>query len=168
MQCIFFNTTFLQFWAFFTNVYNHFGKRSYGNLFLLQVYILERTLFFIQKKFWFGYHAILPLKYCICRKTWTLVNCISWCLTDHTTIWTKFVNGNGGLSEYLISGMWSFGHLCVFGCKNVRRLCFFFCDFEAWPLVLPTISQDLLLFFHCTSPPRTQKPEQTHVICWTP
>ena len=126
MQCIFFNTTFLQFWAFFTNVYNHFGKRSYGNLFLLQVYILERTLFFIQKKFWFAYHAILPLKYCICRKTWTLVNCISWCLTDHTTIWTKFVNDNGGLSEYLISGMWSFGHLCVFGCKNVRRLCFFF------------------------------------------
>ena len=56
------------------------------------------------------------------EKIWTLVNYISWCLTNHMAVWTKFVNGSEGISEYLLFAMWSFGHL--FGCKNVRRWCF--------------------------------------------
>ena len=58
------------------------------------------------------------------EKIWTLVIFISWCLTDHMTIWTKFVDNNGDLLEYLLSVMWSFGHRSLSGCKNVRKLCF--------------------------------------------
>ena len=124
-------------------------------MFLFQVFILERTLFCIKKNGDLGTMPYYLSKIASLEKIWTLFNCISWCLTDHMTIWTKFVNDNGGLLEYLLSGMWSFGDLCIFGCKNIRRLLFLwfwglaFCgaikitgSFPIFSLHFPTLNQN--------------------------
>ena len=45
--------------------------------------------------------------------------------------------------------------ICVYLDATMKEDCVF-CDFETWPLAVPTRSHDLFLFFHNTSPPRTQ------------
>ena len=113
--------------SFFTSVCNHFGRDYQEICFYFKCsYLKEHYSVFKKKKN--GDLGTMPYylsKIASVEKIWTLFNCISWCLTDHMTIWTKFVNDNGGLLEYLLSGMWSFGDLCIFGCKNIRRLLFF-------------------------------------------
>ena len=54
-------------------------------------------------------------------RNWTLINCISWCLIGYMTIWTKSVSTKGGLSEYLISAMWPFGHQCIPYSRKLTR-----------------------------------------------
>ena len=113
-----------EFWAFLRVYISILERDLMETLFLFQVSMLKRT-FSIQKKnvIWAPCH-ITSKKMHPQKKIWTLVNYISWCLRDYMIIWTKFVNDNGGLSEYLPLVMWSFGHLCIFGCKTVRILCF--------------------------------------------
>ena len=93
----------------------HLCKLPYGNLFLFQVCLHERTLFCIQNNFVIWAPCYITYgKIASIEKIWTLFNCTFWCLTDHMTIWGKIVNDNGGLSVDLISIMWSFGHQCIF------------------------------------------------------
>ena len=100
------------------------------------------------------------------EKIWTLVIFISWCLTDHMTIWTKFVDNNGDLLEYLLSVMWSFGHRSLSGCKNVRKLCFWW----FWGMVAFSGANKITGFFLIFSLHfhTCEKPQQIHVICWAP
>ena len=126
MQGIFSSTTYLQFWAFLLVYVTILEEITRKFLFISSVHTWKNIILYSKKKN--GDLGTMPYylsKIASVEKIWTLFNCISWCLTDHMTIWTKFVNDNGGLLEYLLSGMWSFGDLCIFGCKNIRRLLFF-------------------------------------------
>ena len=62
------------------------------NLILFQVYIVETILFCIKKNCDLGAMPYYLWKIASVEEIWTLVNCISWCLTDHMTNRTKFVN----------------------------------------------------------------------------
>ena len=115
---------FLQFWAFLL-VYVTILERDHMKICFYCKYAYFKEQYSVFKIIlWFGCNVILLMSTITSiEKIWTLVNCISWCLKDHVGIWTKFVNVSGGLSEYLFSVMGSFGHLFIFGCQVVTRLC---------------------------------------------
>ena len=168
MQGIFSNTTFLQFWAFLLVYITILEEITWKFVFISSIHTWKNIILYSKKNGDLGTMPYYLSKIASVEKIWTLFNCISWCLTDHMTIWTKFVNDNGGLLEYLLSGMWSFGDLCIFGCKNIRRLLFLW----FWGLAFCGAIKITGSFpiFHYTSAPKTktQKPRQTLVICWTP
>ena len=121
---IFFNATFLQFLAFLLVVYITILGRDHMEIsfYFKCTYLKEH--YSVLKKIDLGTIPYYLSKIASIKKSWTLVKYIFWCLTDHMTIWTKFVNDSAGLSGCLRPAIWSFGHLCIFGCNNERRLCF--------------------------------------------
>ena len=79
-------------------------------------------------------------------KIWILFDYISWCLIGHMTVWIRFVSTKDGLSEYILSAIWYFGHQCIFQWETCQKIAFF-CDFEAWPLAVQMISHTVFLIF---------------------
>ena len=113
---------FLQFWTFWLVYITFWEEITWKFVFISSLHTWKNIILCSKR---FCDLCTIPYylqKIASVEKIWTLVNYISWCLTDHMAIWTRFVNGSGGFSEYLLSAMWSFGHL--FGYKNVRRWCF--------------------------------------------
>ena len=67
MQGIVFNAAFLQFWTFLIVYIIILGRDHVKLNFISSIHSWNNIILY-QKKLWFGRHAILSLKNCICRR----------------------------------------------------------------------------------------------------